>query len=127
MPDRQIERGPRGRWGQFSRTASFWILMFLIPLLIYQVASPRKREVSELPYSAFRDQLEGNNIEKVTIIDGKRVEGTLRAPVPGASGRQVKDFWTLLPFKDNADAVLAELETKNVPIRSTLPRQNWWA
>ena len=100
--------------------------MFLIPLLIYQVASPRKREVSELHYSVFRGQLRDNNIESVTIIDGKRVEGKLRAPVPVQGGRTVKEFWTLLPFKDNADPVLAELEAKNIPIRSTLPRQNWW-
>src|SRR5687768_4968132 len=127
MPDREIQRGPKGRWGQFSRTASFWILMFLIPLLIYNVASPRRKQVSELPYSVFRGQLRENNIGKVTIIDGKMVEGELRTPMPiGQNNARVKDFKTLLPFKDNADGVLAELEAKNVPISSALPRQNWW-
>ena len=78
MADNDRNR-PKGRWGQFSRTASFWVLMFLIPLLIYQVAGPRKgREVSPLPYSVFRAQLRDNNVERVTIIDGKQIEGSLR-------------------------------------------------
>ncbi|HSL68650.1 MAG TPA: ATP-dependent zinc metalloprotease FtsH [Longimicrobiales bacterium] len=102
--------------------------MFLIPLLIYQVAGPRKgREVSPLPYSVFRAQLRDNNVEHVTIIDGKQVEGSLRTPIAGQNSRRIKDFKTLLPFKDNADAVLAELEARNINIDVALPRQNWWA
>ena len=128
MSDRQINNGNKGggRWGQVSRTASFWVLMFLIPLLIYQVASPRRREVSQLPYSEFRAQIEQNNIEKVTIIDGKRVEGKLRRPVAGENDRQVQEFWTLLPFQNNDDPMMTALESKNIPIDGALPRQNWW-
>ena len=127
MPD--IERNrPKGRWGQFSRTASFWVLMFLIPLLIYQVASPGRKEVAQLAYSVFRDQLRGGNIEKVTIIDGKQVEGSLKAPIlAGQNSRRIKEFKTLLPFKDNAQDVLTELEAKSVPINVEPQRQNWWA
>src|SRR5262249_38311439 len=126
MPD--IERNrPKGRWGQFSRTASFWVLMFLIPLLIYQVASPGRKEVAQLPYSMFREQLHGGNIEKVTIIDGKQVEGSLKAPIAAQNRARIKEFKTLLPFKDNAQDVLTELEAKSVPINVEPQRQNWWA
>jgi cell division protease FtsH len=127
MPDIQRDRGPKGRWGQFSKTASFWILMFLIPLLIYNVASPKRRELSELSYTVFRSQLRDANVSEVTVIDGKRLEGKLRRPVASTTNqRTVQNFWTLLPIKDS-EALIAELETRGVTIRGALPRQNWWA
>ena len=127
MQDIQRDRGPKGRWGQFSKTASFWILMFLIPLLIYNVASPKRRDVSELSYTVFRSQLRDANVSEVTVIDGKRLEGKLRRPVASPNNqRQVQNFWTLLPIKDS-EALIAELETRGVTIRGALPRQNWWA
>src|SRR5262245_4231291 len=126
MPD--IERNrPKGRWGQYSRQASFWVLMFLIPLLIYHIASPGRKEVAQLPYSVFRTQLREANIEKVTIIDGKQVEGSLKMAIPAQGRQRIKEFKTLLPFKDNAQDVLTELEAKNVPINVEPQRQNWWA
>src|SRR5687767_11584341 len=129
MPDIQRDRGPKGRWGQFSRTASFWVLMFLIPLLIYQVATPRnKSRAEEISYSTFRGQLRDKNITEVTIIDGKKLEGKLRNPISAneQSSRAVKDFWTHLPVKDD-ESLVDELEAANVVIKGALPRQNWWA
>ena len=129
MPDIQRDRGPKGRWGQFSRTASFWVLMFLIPLLIYQVATPRnKSRAEEITYSMFRGQLRDKNITEVTIVDGKKLEGKLRNPISAnpESNRAVKDFWTHLPVKDD-ESLVDELEAANVNIKGALPRQNWWA
>ncbi|MGH7470974.1 MAG: ATP-dependent zinc metalloprotease FtsH [Longimicrobiales bacterium] len=102
--------------------------MFLIPLLIYQVARPGgRREMAELEYTMFLSQLRDKNIERVTVIDGKKVEGKLRNPVPaGSNDRRVTDFWTLLPIKDS-EAILAELQNNNVAIKAAPPRQNWWA
>ena len=129
MPDIQRDRGPKGRWGQFSRTASFWVLMFLIPLLIYQVATPRnKTRAEEITYSTFRAQLRDKNIIDVTIVDGKKLEGKLRNPIAAnaQNNRAVKDFWTHLPVKDD-ESLVDELEAANVNIKGALPRQNWWA
>ena len=105
MPDIPRDRGPKSRWGQFSRTASFWVLMFLIPLLIYQVARPNgRRETAELTYTVFRSHLRNSNIESVVIIDGKKVEGKLRTPITVQNNnRRVTDFWTLLPVKDSEE------------------------
>jgi cell division protease FtsH len=101
--------------------------MFLIPLLIYQVARPGgRREMAELEYTMFLSQLRDKNIERVTVIDGKKVEGRLRNPVAGANDRRVTDFWTLLPIKDS-EAILGELQANNVAIKAAPPRQNWWA
>jgi cell division protease FtsH len=128
MPDIPRDRGPKGRWGQFSKTASFWVLMFLIPLLIYNVANPKRAEKSELTYTGFRSQLRDGNVSEVTIIDGKRLEGKTKRPIVANpnNGRTTKDFWTLLPIKDS-EAIITELEAKQVEIKGALPRQNWWA
>src|SRR5687768_258285 len=112
MPDIQRDRGPKGRWGQFSRTASFWVLMFLIPLLIYQVATPRNKDrAEEMSYSTFQGQLRDKNIIEVTIVDGKKLEGTLRNPIApdGQGNRPIKEFWTHLPIKDS-ETLLKQLE-----------------
>ncbi|MBX6364454.1 MAG: ATP-dependent zinc metalloprotease FtsH [Gemmatimonadetes bacterium] len=119
-----MNKSPRS-FARISKTASFWVLLVLIPVLIVQFLSPKRQEAVELTYSQFHDQLEDGNLQRVTIIDGKRVEGALRAPV-AVDGHRVQRFWTLLPFKDS-DALLGELQAKNVDIRSAEPRQNWWA
>src|SRR5687768_1178366 len=131
MPDIQRDRGPKGRWGQFSRTAAFWVLMFLIPLLIYQVAngSRGKNRAEELSYSTFHAQLKEKNISEITIVDGKKLEGKLRNPIAvgGQTNRPLQEFWTHLPIKDS-ETLLKEIEENNVTIiKGALPRQNWWA
>ncbi len=127
MADREIKPGnrPGNRWTRLSKTASFWILVFLIPVLILQVLGTRREESAELSYTQFGEQLKENNLIEVTIIDGKRVEGVMRNPIV-VNSHKVRQFWTLLPFKDS-DKILADLEGKNVVIRSAEPRQNWWA
>src|SRR5690606_5147028 len=78
MPERDGSRGNRGsRWSRLSKTASFWILVFLVPVLIVQVLSPRNEESVELSYSQFVAQLDAGNVAKVTITEGQRVKGTL--------------------------------------------------
>ena len=125
MADKDRNTKQPSKWGRFSRTASFWLLMFLIPVLIMQVASPRGKEAQELSYTAFNTEVERGNVQEVTIVDGKRVEGKLRTPAT-IENKKVQEFWTLLPFKDS-DALLTQLQAKGVYIRAALPRQNWWA
>src|SRR5690606_13465172 len=101
MPERDGSRGNRGAgWSRFSRTASFWLLVILIPVLIIQVLSPRKQESIELNYSQFVAQLDAGNVTKVTITEGQRIEGTLETPVM-AEGHAVRNFRTLLPIRDS--------------------------
>ena len=125
MPEREGNRGSRGfQWGRLSRTASFWILIFLIPVLILQLAGPRREPAAEFTYSQFTEQLRGDNLLEVTIIEGKQVEGTLKSPVT-VEGRSVRRFHTLLPVKDS-ERLVDELQQRDVVIRAAEPRQNWW-
>ena len=126
MPDRDQERGKGpGRFSRFSKTASFWILIILIPLLIINVFSPRRQDAAELPYTPdFRHQLEAGNIRQAKIIEGKRIEGTLATPIQ-REDNTVREFWTILPIQDS-ERILAEIEARVPEIQGAEPRQNWW-
>jgi cell division protease FtsH len=125
MQDRDNERnkGP-SRFSRISKTASFWVLIILIPLLIMNVFNTRSTDAAELWYTDFDQQLESGNVAEVTIIEGKRVEGTLRTPITREE-KPIREFWTILPMRDSENA-LARIQ-ENVPtIRGAEPRQNWW-
>src|SRR5690606_12188911 len=113
------------RWGRFSRTASFWILIVVTALLITQVFSPQRQQATELTYTPeFVRQMEAQNIDSLTVIDGKRLEGWLRQPVT-VEQKQYTEFWTLLPIRDSEE-ILAVLQESNIPIRGADPKQNLW-
>jgi cell division protease FtsH len=124
--DRKPEPDRTTRWTRFSRAAAFWVLIILIPLLIVNVFSRPNQEKAELTYTQYQEQLAAGNIQEVTIIDGKMIEGKLNAPIPAAGrDRAVREFSTMLPIKDSEQA-LAELRQSQVQIRAAPPRQNWW-
>jgi cell division protease FtsH len=124
MSDKDRNTKPPGRFNRFSKTASFWLLMFLIPVLIIQFANPNRKELQELKYSAFDAELQRNNIAHVTVIDGKKLEGKLREPATVAN-KKVTEFFTWLPTRD-PDSLVPELKAHNVEIAAALPRQNFW-
>src|SRR5512140_3637625 len=117
MPDRDGNRpggGQGGKLARISKTASFWFLLVLIPLLMFRVFSPQREESAELSYSQMSGELDRGNVQKVTIVDGQRVEGTLRSPLR-VDDKRVQQFWTRLPFKDDA-GLLTQLKARGVEI-----------
>src|SRR3954468_19130364 len=91
--------GP-SRWARYSKSASIWMIAIVLPLLVISMLKGSKDQPVELPYSEFNTQLTAGNIEDVTIIEGKKIEGTLRTPIVGP-GKTYKQFKTLLPIKDS--------------------------
>ncbi|MEJ2336367.1 MAG: ATP-dependent metallopeptidase FtsH/Yme1/Tma family protein, partial [Gemmatimonadales bacterium] len=83
---------------RFLRTASFWALIVLSPLLIFQLMNSNREAQQELTYSEFRAQVAGGNVESVTIQEGRKLEGVLRSSIE-KDGVQVEKFHTLLPFE----------------------------
>jgi cell division protease FtsH len=132
MAERDGERGskapqgaPGGRWNRFSRTATFWALLILIPLLLFQLAGPRRDQPAEFSYTEFRQQLDEANILEITMVEGERVEGALRTPIT-VEEREVREFWARLPIRDS-EQLLARLEEQGVIIRAAEPPHRWWA
>jgi len=126
MQDRDHDRGPKpsGRLGRFSRTASFWILIILIPLLILNVISPRAGDTAEIFYTDFARHLRDDNVARVTVVDGRKIEGELKRPIV-KDQTPVTKFWTQLPIA-NDPQILRDLEESNVEIKGAEARQNWW-
>ncbi|NLG62186.1 MAG: ATP-dependent metallopeptidase FtsH/Yme1/Tma family protein [Candidatus Cloacimonetes bacterium] len=128
MQDRDNDPGKRpSRVARVTRGASFWILIFLVPLLVLQVFNPnRQQQSAELDYRPqFLSQLEAGNIESVTVVGSNRIEGTLRTPII-VDDRQVQAFTTTLPFENSTDELQAQLIAQDVTIRAEDPKQNWW-
>jgi cell division protease FtsH len=108
---------------RFLRTASFWALIVLIPLAIFQVMDTSRQVEKDLTYSEFRAQLDADNVVRVTITEGVKVEGELRRPLQ-ESGVDVDRFHTLLPTEASQD-LLDRLEEKGVEVEAKEAAANW--
>jgi cell division protease FtsH len=125
MQERENKPDPNAtKWNRFSKTLSLWILIIATAFLFTRVLSPGRQQPEELTYTEFSRQLEAENIREVTVIDGRRLEGHLRQPIPKES-RSVQEFFTQLPIRDD-ERVIERLEQANVPITGAEARQNWW-
>src|SRR3954453_18274590 len=99
MAERLPPRPPRGTWGNLSKNLALWLLVGLLALALFQLMNKRP-PTQELSYTDFSRELERNNIAKVEIFDGKRVEGEFRSPVT-EDGHTVRTFTVLLPVANS--------------------------
>jgi len=102
-------------WRRLSKTLSFWVLVLLIPVAFLQMSGARNEQSVEMDYSEYREQLAADNIERAVIQDGSVVQGTLKRPVQVRT-RDVRNFTTRLPMKDNPEEVDALIQ-KGVRIK----------
>ncbi|HEX9564007.1 MAG TPA: ATP-dependent zinc metalloprotease FtsH [Gemmatimonadaceae bacterium] len=110
-------------WRRLSKTLSFWVLVLLVPVAIVQMSKGRSEPSVEMDYSEYREQLEANNIERAVIQDGSVVQGTLKRAVQVRT-RDVRNFTTRLPMKDNPEEVDA-LVAKGVRIKGQQARPSF--
>ena len=101
-------------WGRFSKTLSFWILIILIPVVLIQLSGSKAEASKQISYTQYRDELEHDNIAKVTITAGKIVNGSLKQHI-NVGGQDVKNFTVRLPI-ENSEAEVAALNAKGVSI-----------
>jgi cell division protease FtsH len=87
---------PSGRWSRHSKTLALWVLIVLMSILAVQFVRGQENPSAAFTYTEFRQQLGSNNIHKVTVVDQRRVEGELRAPVV-RNGQEMTNFETTLP------------------------------
>ena len=99
-----------GGLGRFSKTLSFWLIAFLVPIVLIQFAMRGSEQVAEVDASAYYTQLEADNIARVTVVGGKEISGEFKNRVL-VKGREVKSFKTLLPIANNFED-MKRLEAK---------------
>ena len=112
-------------FGRLSKTIAFWLMIILVPVAIIQYSSGKTDGASEIKYTEYSQQLQADNIQAVTIIGGKNVEGTFKAPVM-VNSRSVKKFSVKLPVS-NSDKELEKLNAKNVMVDSQDPSPSFAA
>ena len=61
--------------GRFSKTLSFWILVILIPVAFIQFSSSRGDSAPKINYSLYDQELQRDNLRRVTIQAGSQVVG----------------------------------------------------
>ena len=83
-------------WAKASKTLAFWILVILVPVAFIQLSSARSDAASEIDYTRYDDEVSSNNVQSVTITDGKSITGEFRQKVT-VSGHEVKKFSVNLP------------------------------
>ncbi|UCC75166.1 MAG: ATP-dependent zinc metalloprotease FtsH [Gemmatimonadota bacterium] len=96
----------------------------MVPLIVIQMVGSGRGSVQELSYTEFIRELEQGNVLKVVVIDGKQIEGELRAPI-GSSADAGREFWTVLPVW-HSEELLKRLEATGVTIDAEEARLNWW-
>src|SRR6476620_811684 len=85
-------------WGRFSKTLSFWILILLIPVILIQLTGAKSEASKAISYTDYRNELESNNISKITITAGKTGNGAFKQPAT-IQGQPVKNFTVRFPVE----------------------------
>ena len=111
------------RWARMSKSLAFWALLIIIPLIVIQLVSPNRKRVQQLTYTEFIRELEADNVLKVSVVEGKQLEGELKAPI-SADGETVREFYTQLPIW-HSEELLQRLESKGIQIEADEARPNW--
>ena len=124
MPESNSNRGqPQNRWTRLSRSLAFWILIILVPIMVFQFVGSGNKDVQKLNYTDFLRELNSGNVLKVSVVEGKQLEGELRSPVGSASPGSL-EFWTELPVW-HSEKLLERLEASDVIIEGREARPNW--
>jgi cell division protease FtsH len=126
MADRDTKGPQQNRWGRFSKTASFWILLFLISIVLLQLVDNRAPQYEQLDFTQFSAELARGNVAKVTVVEGTQVEGELRAAIAGAQGAEIQRFRTRLPVRDSYE-IVQRMEQAGVTIDARSADRDWMA
>jgi cell division protease FtsH len=113
------------KMSRFSRTASLWLLILLVPLLLVRMMGQQEQPYEELDYTPFVQELDRGNVQRVTVVEGKILEGLLTTPIAGERGEFTR-FRTTLPVRDS-EQLLERLQASNVEIGAREADRDWWA
>ena len=123
MPDRLPP--PRFSWSKLSKTAAFWLIVLLIPVVLLELTSSRGGETTEIAYYDFSQQLDHDNVARVEITQGQDPElhGEFKSPAH-VQGHDVVRFTTQLPFQPS-EAFATALLQHNVQMSARPARQGF--
>src|ERR1700736_2686990 len=101
MPIQMPNKNPKKptNWRKVSKQLSFWVFVILVPVAIIQFSGKGADATPEISYSQYDQQLQKNNVDKVTIQAGRLLTGEFKEKVP-VKGRLVSEFRCAPPTRD---------------------------
>src|SRR5687767_7293799 len=96
MSDQGPQKSDPDRWARHSKTLALWVFVVLMSIFAINFVRRQEQSQTEFTYTEFRNQLESGNVYRVTIFEGRRIEGELRSPV-NRDGQDLVRFRTVLP------------------------------
>lgn len=96
---------------RFFRNTGFYLLIFLVTVGIVNFIANQGTEITKIPYNEFRQHLENDNIEEITLRPDRGtwyIEGKLKNASPGK-----ESFYTNGPLYNN-DELIQKLEKANI-------------
>src|SRR5256714_11941836 len=126
MPIQMPNKTPKKptNWSKVSKQLSFWVFVILVPVAIIQFSGKGSEAAPEISYTPqYSEQLQKDNIDKVTIQGGRLVTGEFKNKVP-VKGRLVQKFKVLLPMENSSDEV-KRLTEHGVQIQAEEPRASF--
>jgi cell division protease FtsH len=91
-------------WSKLSKQLSFWVFVILVPVAIIQFSGKGSDATPEISYSQYDQELQRNNVDKVTIQAGRLLTGEFKNKV-AVKGHYVQKFKSLLPTENSSDEV----------------------
>ena len=102
MTERDPIRNEPGRWGRQSKNLALMVFIGIMVFLALQLVRGQEERVAAFTYTELREQLDNDNLHKVTVIEQRRMTGELRAPVMW-QGQEMVTFETTLPGELSAE------------------------
>ena len=102
MAELEPIRNEPPRWSKHSKTGALWVIMLLLSWGAWATMRTQGERPATFTYTEFRQQLQADNVDKVTVIDQRRVEGELRTPVT-RNNQDLVAFETTLPGELSAE------------------------
>ena len=109
--------------GRYSRTGAFWVLLVLISFLAFQFLRGQDEAVKEFTFTEFMDELEGDRILSVTVIEGQRIEGELRTPYIDEQ-QEYTEFTTTL-LGEISEELISQLQEHDVELAGEVETRGW--
>jgi cell division protease FtsH len=113
MPIQMPNKNPKKptNWSKVSKQLSFWVFVILVPVAIIQFSGKGSDTAPEISYTQYDDQLQKDNVDKVTIQAGRLLTGDFKQKVQ-VKGRMVQKFRSLLPTENSSDEITRLREHK---------------
>ncbi len=102
MAELEPTRNEPPRWSKHSKTGALWVIMLLLSWGAWVTMRTQGERPATFTYTEFRQQLQADNVDKVTVIDQRRVEGELRTPIT-RNNQELVAFETTLPGELSAE------------------------